>query len=159
MAGKLALEDAVRLCRLYALLPPAPAACVDERAAGPGANAGFMTTLLTLSSDPSRTRRYSLSEPAPESEGASGPASARKHAAAASRSSGSDPEPLDRVLRIIHELQVAEGWNENLMDEDGAEDGLVGEEADSAEALAPPAREWAGEAMINSRSMVVVSVR
>jgi hypothetical protein len=41
-------------------------------------------------------------------------------------------------------MQITEGWNENLMGELYRRDGGV--------------REWAGEAMINSQRMVVVSV-
>jgi hypothetical protein len=131
VTGKISLEDAVRLCRIYALLPPS--------SENETSSEGFMTTLLTISSDPSQIRRYSLSEP-------------DSHFQISSSLCEKDNEPMSRVLRIIHNMQVSEGWNENLMNgyESGAEEMMDGGRGE--------VKEWAGEAMINSHKTLVVSV-
>ncbi len=133
VTGKISLEDAVRLCRIYALLPPS-----SNESETP--SEGFMTTLLTISTDVSQIRRYSLSEPV-------------VHYSGSSSSVVSDMEPLSRVIRIIHNMQVSEGWNENLMN--GAESG--GEEMMDGGGRGE-VMEWAGEAMINSNKTLVISV-
>lgn len=129
---KVKLEDAVRLACIYASLPPHEVS--PGEAPGKGTR-HWMTTLLALSHDTSRTRKYSLSD-------------AIHHHPSAS--------PLAHVLDVIRDLQEHEGWNENLLpmcaqsEDEGY--GVVAEAGDWS------TREWAGEAMINSPRSLVVSV-
>lgn len=136
---KVKLEDAIRLACIYASLPAGGET-------SPVVNQGkkeqhWMTTLLTLSHDTSRTRKYSLSDAAGHRLPLTG---------------SSTTSPLEHVLDVIRDLQEHEGWNENLLPMCAqTEDEGYGVHADAGDWSS---REWAGEAMINSPRTLVVSV-
>lgn len=136
---KVKLEDAIRLACIYASLPAGGET-------SPVVNQGkkeqhWMTTLLTLSHDTSRTRKYSLSDAAGHRLPLTG---------------STTTSPLEHVLDVIRDLQEHEGWNENLLPMcSQTEDEGYGVHADSGDWSG---REWAGEAMINSPRTLVVSV-
>lgn len=144
------LEDAVRLARLYALLKgPALSRDRDLRQKDPN-HKGFLTTLLTLSEDISKTRKHSLSETIL-------PTSTHT-------SSGENPEQaLRHVLGIIDQLQDSQGWDRCFL-HDGTYPGAAsmdepvfgtrGGEGEKAVFRG----EWAGEAMINSCRSLTLSV-
>lgn len=130
---KVKLEDAVRLACIYAGLPPNEVTPGEQQERG---TRHWMTTLLTLSHDTSRTRKYSLSD-----------AALHHHPSA----------PLAHVLDVIRDLQEHEGWNGNLLPDCAQrEDEGYGVAADAGDDWST--REWAGEAMINSQRSLVVSV-
>ncbi|KAJ9104779.1 hypothetical protein QFC19_003920 [Naganishia cerealis] len=147
---KVKLEDAIRLACIYASLPAGGVQEAHMAGTLTGARAGtmrdhFMTTLLTLSHDTSLTRKYSLSEAVP--------ATHYQHLRPTSSSSSS---PLAHVLDVIRDLQEHEGWNESLLPSCAqAEDEGYGVHGDAGDFWT--AREWAGEAMINSPRTLVVS--
>ncbi|KAJ9125117.1 hypothetical protein QFC22_000070 [Naganishia vaughanmartiniae] len=145
---KVKLEDAVRLACIYASLPAG--GIQDDTATGSGTGAmrdHFMTTLLTLSHDTSRTRKYSLSDAVPHHHYRS-PLST-----SLPTSSSTSTSPLAHVLDVIRDLQEHEGWNENLLAE-ADEEGYGVHSGDYGDWTK---KEWAGEAMINSPRTLVVS--
>ncbi|KAJ9108742.1 hypothetical protein QFC21_000062 [Naganishia friedmannii] len=150
---KVKLEDAVRLACIYASLPAG--GIQDDSTMGTGAMRDhFMTTLLTLSHDTSRTRKYSLSDAVAHHHHRS-PLSAPSSSSTTPISStiSSAPSPLAHVLDVIRDLQEHEGWNENLLAE--AEDEGYG--VHGGDYGDWTTKEWAGEAMINSPRTLVVS--
>lgn len=142
---KIKLEDAVRLACIYASLP-AGGETSQVGMQGDTSKRHWMTTLLTLSHDTSRTRKYSLSDAVAH----------HRHPGAAATASSSSSSPLAHVLDVIRDLQEHEGWNENLLPMCAqTEDEGYGVHADTGDWST---REWAGEAMINSSRTLVVSV-
>lgn len=146
---KVKLEDAVRLACIYASLPAG--GIQDNTKTGTGAMRDhFMTTLLTLSHDTSRTRKYSLSDAVAHQQHHRSPLST-----SSSSSSSSSSSPLAHVLDVIRDLQEHEGWNENLLAE--GEDGQDGYGVHGGDYGDWTTKDWAGEAMINSPRTLVVS--
>lgn len=135
------------MARIYASLPGPKLSRSPNQAEEE--HKGFMTTLLTLSEDISKTRKHSLSESFPS---ASSPLT-------------DDPDQaMQYILKIIDDLQESQGWDKCFL-HDGAYMNTASMDEPPLFGLATDddgekvfRGEWAGEAMINSSRSLTVSV-
>lgn len=137
---RIALGDAVRLAVTWASLRPLPVATRERKVE-------HMTTLMAVAADPAlKHRRHSLTDlDFLEYE----------KTLANSRQAADGEEPIRRALRLVRDLQLHQGWNENLAylrsgSEWPAPQGIE-EEVDLER------WRWAGEAQVNGATQLVLS--
>lgn len=147
VAQRIALGDAVRLAVTWASLRPLPVATRERKVE-------HMTTLMAVAADPAlRHRRHSLTDlDFLEYE--------KTLAESRSRGSGAE-EPIRRALRLVRDLQLHQGWNENLAYlRSGSEwpapqgQGPAGGDSDDVDL---ERWRWAGEAQVNGATQLVLS--